>query len=336
MKLIVQIPCYNEEDTIAQTIADIPRNIPGIDTVEVLIISDGCTDNTIEAALAAGAEHTVSFKSNQGLARAFRAGLDACLELGADIVVNTDADNQYSGADIPKLIEPILEKKADLVIGDRQTGTIEHFSPLKKLLQWLGSSVVRKLSGTNVQDTVSGFRAYSREAAIKINVLSNFSHTIETIIQASRRNLTIVSIPVRTNPVLRKSRLFKSIPHFIQNSLITMVRVYAMYKPLRVFFFTGLIFFVVGAIPIIRFVYLYFQGAGQGNIQSLLLGSMCILIAVFAWLIGLVADLISFNRQLQELTLERVKRLELHYMIKEHPSEGVVCKKSDKESNGTD
>ena len=336
MKLIVQIPCYNEEDTIAQTIADIPRNILGIDTVEVLIISDGCTDNTIEAALAAGAEHTISFKSNQGLARAFSAGLDACLSLGADIIVNTDADNQYYGGDIPVLIAPILEGRADLVIGDRQTQTIEHFSPLKKALQWLGSSVVRKLSGTKVQDTVSGFRAYSKEAAIKLNVLSNFSHTIETIIQASRRNLTIASVPIQTNPVLRESRLFKSIPHFIRNSLITMVRVYAMYKPLRVFFFTGLFFFILGAIPIIRFLYFYFQGGGQGHVQSLLLGSMFVLIAVFAWLIGLVADLMSFNRQLQELTLERVKRLELECLNKEQPTASLVDQKINVDSHGTE
>lgn len=336
MKLIVQIPCFNEEQTLAKTLADIPREIPGIECIEILVIDDGSTDRTGQVALASGADHLITLKSNQGLARAFRAGIDACLTQGADIIVNTDADNQYRGADIAKLVAPILENKADLVIGDRQTHAIEHFSPLKKILQWFGSSVVRRLSGTDVQDTVSGFRAYSREAAIKLNVLSNFSHTIETIIQASRRNLTIVSVPIRTNPVLRESRLFKSVPHFIQNSLITMVRVYAMYKPLRVFFFTGLFFFIVGAIPILRFLYLYLQGTGQGNIQSLLLGSMFVLIAVFAWLIGLVADLISFNRQLQELTLERVKRLELDYIAKERPSAPVMHEKIDKDNHGTD
>ncbi|WP_151703791.1 glycosyltransferase family 2 protein [Nitrincola alkalilacustris] len=331
MKLIVQIPCYNEEHTLAVTIADIPRDIPGIDCVEVLVIDDGSTDRTSEVALASGADHIVRLKSNQGLARAFRAGMDACLELGADIVVNTDADNQYMGADIPALIAPVLSGQADLVIGDRQTASISHFSPIKKALQWFGSYVVRRLSGTNVPDTVSGFRAYSREAAIRINVLSNFSHTIETIIQASRRNLTITSVPIRTNKVLRESRLFKSIPHFISQSLITMVRVYAMYKPLRVFFFAGLVFFLIGVAPIIRFIYFYLQGAGQGNIQSLLLGSMFVLMAVFAWLIGLVADLMSFNRQLQELTLERVKRIEFDLIAKAKASSTKVndCRKDE-------
>lgn len=317
MKLIVQIPCYNEEATLPATIADIPREIPGIDVVEVLVIDDGSHDGTAEAALVAGADHLVRLKSNKGLARAFCAGMDASLKNGADIVVNTDADNQYMGADIPKLIAPILDGHADLVVGDRQTASIAHFSRTKKALQWLGSSVVRRLSGTDVLDTVSGFRAFSREAAIRINVLSNFSHTIETIIQAGKRGLTVTSVPVRTQRTERPSRLFKSIPQFIQNSLITMVRVYAMYKPLRVFFYTGLLMFLIGTAPIMRFLFFYIQGNGQGHIQSLLLGSMFVVLGVLSWLIGLVADLIAFNRQLQELTLERVKRLELAQMAQD-------------------
>jgi len=311
VKLIVQVPCYNEEQTLAQTLAEIPRAITGIDCVEILIIDDGSTDRTAEIAVSLGVQHLVRHKRNQGLARAFRSGLDVCLQRGADLIVNTDADNQYVGADIPALIAPILAGKADMVIGDRQTADIDHFSPLKKFLQRLGSGVVRKLAGIDVPDTVSGFRAFSREAAIRLNIVSNFSYTIETVIQAGRRNLTVASVPIRTNRTERPSRLFKSIPHFIQNSLITMVRMYAMYKPLRVFFFIGTILTLTGALPIIRFLFFYLQGSGAGHLQSLLLGSMLVLMGVFTWLIGLVADLISFNRQLLEMTLERVRRLEL-------------------------
>lgn len=311
MKLIVQIPCYNEQNTLAATLAEIPRNIPGIDCVEILIIDDGSTDRTAEVAVSLGVHHLVRHKQNQGLAHAFRTGLDACLLQGADLIVNTDADNQYVGADIPKLVAPILAGKADMVIGDRQTADLAHFSPLKKGLQRIGSGVVRRLAGIAVPDTVSGFRAFSREAAIRLNIVSNFSYTIETVIQAGKRNLAVVSVPVRTNVTARPSRLFKSIPHFIQNSLITMVRMYAMYKPLRVFFYIGTALTLIGLLPVIRFLYFYFQGSGDGHLQSLLLGSVLVLMGVFAWLIGLIADLISFNRQLLEMTLERVRRLEL-------------------------
>ncbi|MBK1649800.1 glycosyltransferase [Rhabdochromatium marinum] len=311
MKLIVQIPCYNEEQTLAATLADIPRAIPAIDRIELLVIDDGSIDRTAAVALENGVHHIVHHKHNQGLARAFRNGLDACLQQGADIIVNTDADNQYVGADIALLVAPILQGKANMVIGDRRTDGIAHFSPLKKFLQRLGSSVVRRLAGVDVPDTVSGFRAFSREAALRLNIVSNFSYTIETVIQAGKRDLTVVSVPVRTNPTARPSRLFRSIPQFVSQSLITMTRMYAMYKPLRVFFFLGVLLIGLGLLPILRFLFFYLQGDGAGHIQSLQLGGVLLLIGVFAWLIGLVADLISFNRQLLEMTLERVRRLEL-------------------------
>jgi len=313
VKLIVQIPCYNEEQTLPETVADIPRQIEGIDQVEVLIIDDGSRDRTVEVADKIGVDHIVRNKRNIGLARSFRKGIDACLVRGADIIVNTDGDNQYCGADIPKLIAPILSGRADMVIGDRETNKIEHFSPVKKLLQQLGSGVVRKLAGIWVPDTVSGFRAFSREAAVRLNVVSSFSYTIETVIQAGKRQLFVDSIPVRTNPKTRDSRLFKSIPHFIQNSLGTMVRMYAMYQPLRVFFFLGSVLTLIGALPILRFLFFYFTSGGAGHIQSLLLGSVFIILGFITFLVGLVADLISFNRQLLEMTLERVRRLELDH-----------------------
>jgi glycosyltransferase involved in cell wall biosynthesis len=313
VKLIVQIPCFNEEHTLRETVADIPRQIPGVDQVEVLVIDDGSRDRTVEVAREIGVDHIVRNKRNVGLARTFRKGLDACLVRGADIIVNTDGDNQYAGADIPKLIQPILEHRADMVIGDRETHKIPHFSPVKKFLQYLGSGVVRKLAGIWVPDTVSGFRAFSREAAIRLNVVSSFSYTIETVIQAGKRQLMVESVPIRTNPKTRESRLFKSIPHFVQNSLGTMVRMYAMYQPLRVFFYLGALLTSIGMLPIIRFLFFYFAGTGGGHIQSLLLGSVLIILGFIAFMIGLVVDLISFNRQLLEMTLERVRRLELDH-----------------------
>jgi glycosyltransferase involved in cell wall biosynthesis len=313
VKLIVQIPCFNEEQTLPETVADIPRQIDGIDTVEILVIDDGSRDRTVDVAREIGVDHVIRNKRNVGLARSFRKGLDACLVRGADIIVNTDGDNQYAGADIPKLVQPILEGRADMVIGDRETDKIPHFSPLKKFLQHLGSGVVRKLAGIWVPDTVSGFRAFSREAAIRLNVVSSFSYTIETVIQAGKRQLYVDSVPIRTNPKTRDSRLFKSIPHFVQNSLGTMVRMYAMYQPLRVFFYLGAALTAIGILPIIRFLTFYFAGTGDGHLQSLLLGSVLIILGFITLMIGLVADLISFNRQLLEMTLERVRRLELDH-----------------------
>jgi len=311
MKLIVQIPCYNEEKTLPETVADIPRQIDGVDQVEILIIDDGSSDRTVEVAREIGVDHIVRHKTNRGLARTFRSGIDACLRLGADIIVNTDGDNQYAGQDIPKLIAPILAGEADVVVGDRQTERVAHFSESKKMLQRLGSSVVRRLSETTIPDAVSGFRAISRDAALQLNIISPFSYTIEMLIQAGKKHMAITSVPVGTNPKTRDSRLFKSIPKFIERSLTTMVRMYAMYQPLRVFFFMGMTLSIIGAIPVLRFLYYYLIGSGTGHIQSLILGGVLLMMGFITFLVGLVADLISFNRQLVEMTLERVRRIEL-------------------------
>jgi len=311
LKLIVQIPCFNEEATLPQTVADIPRQIDGVERVEILVVDDGSSDRTAAVAREIGVDHVVCHKNNKGLARAFRTGIDSCLGLGADIIVNTDGDNQYAGADIPRLIEPILSGRADIVVGDRQTSTLAHFSWIKRKLQATGSFVVRQLSDTGVPDTVSGFRAISREAALQLNIVSSFSYTIEMLIQAGRKQMAIVSVPVGTNEVTRQSRLFKGIPNFVKHSLITMVRMYAMYKPLRAFAYIGLALAGLGALPVIRFLFFYLTDAGDGHIQSLILGGVLIVIGLMTLLIGLVADLINFNRQLLELTLEKVRRLEL-------------------------
>jgi len=236
MKLIVQIPCYNEEETLPATVADIPRQIEGIDEVEILIVSDGSTDRTVEVARELGIDHILVNKNNKGLARTFRIGLDACLRLGADIIVNTDGDNQYEGADIPLLIQPILDGRADIVVGDRMTSAVSHFSPMKKRLQNLGSFAVRSLSELDIPDAVSGYRAISRDAALQLNIVSTFSYTIEMLIQAGKKGLAVNSVPIRTNPKTRESHLFKSIPKFIERLLTTMARMYAMFQPLRVFF----------------------------------------------------------------------------------------------------
>lgn len=311
MKLIVQIPCYNEELTLPQTVRDIPRTIPGVDKVEILIIDDGSSDRTVEVARELGVDHIICNKRNQGLARTFRTGLDACLHLGADLIVNTDGDNQYAGWDIPKLIQPILDGSADMVVGDRQTGNVGHFSPVKKALQKLGSAAVRNMSGIDIPDAVSGFRAFSREAGLQINIVSSFSYTTEMLIQAGKKNFKVVSVPIETNDKTRESRLFTSIPQFIERQLSTMVRIYTMYQPLRVFFYTGTLLLVIGLIPVIRFLYFYMMGAGDGHIQSLVLGGILSMMGFLTYLVGLVADLINFNRQLIEMTLERVRRLEL-------------------------
>lgn len=311
VKLIVQIPCFNEECTLPLTVKDIPRNIPGVDKVEILIIDDGSTDRTIEVARELGVDHIICNKRNQGLAKSFRTGLDECLHLGADIVVNTDGDNQYAGWDIPKLIQPILDGKADMVVGDRQTGNVGHFSPVKRALQKLGSSAVRNLSGINIPDAVSGFRAISREAALQINIVSSFSYTTEMLIQAGKKNLKVVSVPIETNDKTRESRLFTSIPQFIERQLSTMGRIYTMYQPLRVFFYTGSLLLVAGLIPIFRFLYYYMIGEGDGHVQSIILGGILSMMGFLTYLVGLVADIINFNRQLIEMTLERVRRLEL-------------------------
>jgi glycosyltransferase involved in cell wall biosynthesis len=311
LKLIVQIPCLNEEQTLAATLADIPREIPGIDSIELLVIDDGSTDGTVQVAAAAGVEHILSNKSNQGLARSFSAGLQHALRLGADIVVNTDGDNQYCGADLPALVQPILEGKADIVIGDRQVQSNPHFGKWKKRFQALGSATVRTLSGTRVPDAVSGFRAITREAGLRLNIISPFSYTTEMIIQAGNKNMTIVSVPVRTNPVYRQSRLFRSIPQFISQQAVSIVRMYAMYRPMRFFFFLGSAVTVIGLIPTLRFLFFYFSGDGDGHIQSLVLGGVTLMLGFLLFVTGLLADLISHNRRLAEMSLETQRRMAL-------------------------
>lgn len=255
IKLIIQIPCFNEEQTLPITLADLPTEIPGVDIIETLIIDDGSSDETLRIAREAGVTHIVRNKVNMGLALSFRRGVDACLAAGADIIINTDGDNQYVGEDVALLVAPILLGQADIVIGDRQTHLIKHFSPLKKLLQYIGSAVVRRLAGIAVPDTVSGFRALSREAAIRLNIVSNYSYTIETVVQAGKRDMAVESVHVRTNGELRESRLFQSVPMFIQRQVSTILRMYAMYKPFKVFFYLGTVLSVFGLFPICRFLF---------------------------------------------------------------------------------
>jgi len=316
MKLIIQIPCYNEEETLTQTVHDIPKLIEGIDEVEILVIDDGSTDKTIEVAKEAGVDHIVKNTCNKGLARTFLVGLDTSLRLGADIIVNTDGDNQYKGQDISKLINPILKGEADIVIGDRQTDKIPHFSSTKKKLQKFGSFVVRILSKTDVPDAVSGFRAFSRDAAMQMNIVSYFSYTIETVIQAGKKDLAVTNVPVGTNPKTRESRLFQSIPKFLEHSLTTMIRTYAMYKPLRLFFYIGCLCILGGLIPSIRFLFYFFMGQGSGHVQSLILAAILFIIGFQVFMIGLLADVISFNRKLIEEALLRVKRIEIDHLNK--------------------
>jgi glycosyltransferase involved in cell wall biosynthesis len=310
MKLIVQIPSYNEERTLPEVVRAIPRHLVGVDRVEILIVDDGSTDDTAAVARQLGVDHIVRHKKNKGLARAFRTGLDASLALGADVIVNIDADHQYDPGDIPRLIHPILTGSADIVIGDRQPETVEHFSPTKRKLQALGSSVVQSLSGTNIPDAVSGFRAISKEAAIKLNIVSSFSYTTEMVIQAGRKGLAVTSVPVRTNAPTRPSRLFRSTPQFVTRSMVTMVRTFAMYKPLTTFVLIGTALFVAGALPILRFLYFWMNGSGQGHVQSLVLGGVFVILGCLTLLVALVADLIGFNRQLIEMTLEKMRRME--------------------------
>ncbi|HJV66847.1 MAG TPA: glycosyltransferase family 2 protein, partial [Geomonas sp.] len=274
MKLIIQIPCYNEAQTLPVTLNDLPRAVPGFDTVEWLVINDGSTDDTAEIAKRHGVDHVVSLTKNQGLARTFLTGLDACISLGADVIVNTDADNQYCAGDIPLLTAPIVAGKADIVVGVRPIDTIASFSPLKKLLQKLGSAVVRFVSRTDIQDAPSGFRAMSREAARRINVFNDYTYTLETIIQAGQKNIAITSVPVRVNAELRPSRLVKSIPSYVQKSVFTMGRIFVVYKAFRFFMSVGLFSFGAGVLAGLRFLYYYLTGDGSGHIQSLILASI--------------------------------------------------------------
>jgi glycosyltransferase involved in cell wall biosynthesis len=295
-------------------VKDIPRHIEGIDKVEVLVVDDGSTDGTLAIAEKIGVDHVVRNIKNKGLATTFFIGLNASLELGADIIVNTDGDNQYKGQDIPKLISPILEGVADVVVGDRNTDTLHHFSGSKRKLQKLGSFVVRLLSDTDVIDAVSGFRAFSRKAAMHTNIVSDFSYTIETIIQSSNNRMVIANVPVGTNSVTRESRLFTSTPRFIARSMATMIRSFTMYRPLRVFLYIGLLLIFGGLIPSIRFLIYYMAGESDGHIQSLILAAILFITGFQVLMIGLLADIISLNRRLMEETLFRVKRIELDHL----------------------
>src|SRR5918999_2138722 len=309
MKLIIQIPCFDEEQTLPATLADLPREIPGVETVEWLVIDDGSTDRTIEVAREGGVEHVVRLTNNKGLAAAFQAGLDACLKLGADIVVNTDADNQYSGKDIPRLVEPILAGAADMVIGDRETDQIEHFSPVKKRLQRWGSAVVRRASGTGVPDTTSGFRAYNREAALQMQVVSKFTYTLESIIQAGKMLVAVDHVPIRTNPKTRESRLFPSTGAYVWRDTVSIFRIYTLYEPLRVFLAAAAFFALIGAVIWARFMYFYWFADPPGeHIQSLILGSTLFIVAVQLAALGVVGDILAGSRLLQQRMLERVRR----------------------------
>ena len=311
MKLIIQIPCLNEENSLPTTLRDLPNAIDGVDKIETLIIDDGSTDQTAEVARRLGVSHIVRHTNNKGLAEAFMSGIDACLKLGADIIVNTDGDNQYNGKDIADLISPILLGKADMVVGDRQVNGIPHFSFMKKRLQTLGSWVVQHVSDTKIPDTTSGFRAFSREAALKMNIISRFTYTLENIIQAGKSNIAITHVPIRTNPKMRESRLFGSIPKYVKRSVATIFRIYTMYEPLKTFSLIGGSVFGFGALVSLRFLYFYITGDGGGHIQSLILSAVLMLIGFQVTMIGLLADLIRGNRRLIEDTQYRVKKMEI-------------------------
>jgi glycosyltransferase involved in cell wall biosynthesis len=311
MKLIIQIPCLNEEQTLPETLKDLPKSLKGIDDIEILIIDDGSTDRTKEVAREHGVVHVISFTNNKGLAKAFMFGMNHALKLGADIIVNTDADNQYFGGDIIKLIQPILDKRADIVIGNRQVETIRHFSPLKIFLQKLGSWTVRQLSGTKIPDVTSGFRAYTKEAALQMNVISDFTYTVETIISAGNKNLAIEHTPVRTNKKLRESRLFPSIQIYIRRTLVTMLKAYSMYRPLKLFTIAGGTTFLVGLAIGCRYLFFFFQGQTEGHIQSLILSAIMLIVGFQIIMMGISAELIAVNRQILEDIQVRIKKNEI-------------------------
>jgi glycosyltransferase involved in cell wall biosynthesis len=310
-KLIIQIPCLNEAGSLPATILALPRKIEGIDKIELLVIDDGSTDGTSEVARLWGADHVVRHRRNRGLAAAFRSGIEAALTAGADIIVNTDADGQYAGEDIALLVAPVVAGTADIVVGDRGVAANAHFSPLKRMLQRLGSSVVQRLAGTDVPDAVSGFRAMSREAAQRINITTEFSYTTDMLIQAGRKRLAIESVAIRTNPVDRPSRLFKSVPRFIVNTVITMARAYTTHNPLRVFVGAGLLTAGLGVVPIVRFMWFWLTDQGNGHVQSLTLGAALLVLGALFAILGILADLIGANRKLMEANLFRMRELEL-------------------------
>lgn len=336
MKLIIQIPCYNEEESLPITLADLPREVPGFDVVEWLVIDDGSADRTIEVARAHGVDHIVRLTNNKGLAAGFQAGLDAGLKLGADVIVNTDADNQYSAADIPRLVEPILGGTADMVVGDRQVETIEHFSPLKVRLQHLGSWVVRQASSTTVPDTTSGFRAYNREAALQLVVVSKFTYTLETIIQAGKQLVAIDHVPIRTNEKLRESRLFPSMWAYVRRNSVSIFRIYAQYEPLKVFMTAAILLGLFALVPWTRFLVAYLQGDGAGHVQSLIFGAVLFNSAVVLAAIGILGDLLAAQRSLTQRIFERVRRVELQVGVEPSHYEPGGAPTGHKKTTGAD
>ena len=328
MKLIIQIPCFKEEDTLPATLADLPREVDGFDEVEWLVIDDGSPDRTVEVAREHGVDHIVRLTNNKGLAYAFQAGLDACLKLGADVVVNTDGDNQYNGHDIPKLVAPVLRGDADMVVGDRDVMGIEHFSPLKKSLQRLGSWVVRQASETNVPDTTSGFRAYNREAAMQLIVVSKFTYTLETIIQAGKQFITVDHVKIRTNPKTRESRLFPSMWSYVRRNALSIFRIYTRYEPLRVFMTAAVLVMLLAFVVWARYLYFYvFEDDGAGHVQSLILGAVLFNAGMVLAALGILGDLLSANSTMLQRVFERVRRIELqldvppsHYEPGAHPT----------------
>ena len=310
MKLIIQIPCFNEAETLEVTLNDLPKHIDGIDEIEYLIIDDGSHDNTAEVAKKWGVHYVVRFRRKKDLAKGFMAELDACLKNGADIIVNTDADNQYCGADIETLVRPILDKKAHIVIGERPIDDTEHFTPLKKKLQHFGSWVVRKASKTTIPDAPSGFRAYSREAAMRINVINDYTYTLETIVQSGREKMAVMSVPIRTNPELRESRLFHSMWGYIKKSMLTIVRTYLMYRPLYFFFMLGSILALVGVGFFVRYFVFFCSGEGGGHLQSLILASTLLIVGFQTIVVGLLGDVISANRKILQDVQYHVRKMD--------------------------
>ena len=326
MKLIIQIPCFNEAETLEVTLNDLPKHIDGIDEIEYLIIDDGSHDNTAEVAKKWGVHYVVRFRRNKGLAKGFMAGLDACLKNGADIIVNTDADNQYCGADIETLVRPILDKKAHIVIGERPIDDTEHFTPLKKKLQHFGSWVVRKASKTTIPDAPSGFRAYSREAAMRINVINDYTYTLETIVQSGREKMAVMSVPIRTNPELRESRLFHSMWGYIKKSMLTIVRTYLMYRPLYFFFMLGSILALVGVGFFVRYFVFFCSGEGGGHLQSLILASTLLIVGFQTIVVGLLGDVISANRKILQDVQYHVRKMDYSRQVCEDEKSSDLVK----------